>query len=1273
MNGGIYGGGDSDVAAVYTHALFTVSLIPFAIPHLGHRKSRSRPDPLSSQFDGLLHRWDCASVGAGGRKVYESNKGLHGSIVGLDPEDNWQPDGFHTGHVFSNNGGTDYIDISGSSGVLNGASQATFSAWVYMNSLTAQISFLSKNDSVMPTLSGFRLSWSNSTGFTVHVYNPSGSGKDRVYTNPAGFLTGVWYHITVVYNGALATNLDKVKIYVNGANKSASSGGTIPTAIAANATNVQIGAWGTQRWNGRLADIRIYNRALTAGEAGKLFLPQATLDTETMVVAQADVPVAEGTIASGQSDIYGTQTGITTGVGTRAAGSALVSHVFANFDGSGGVYGAGQAFSQVVFIPTGGILGDGAGVISISFVMQGGVVASGTPSITGVTNEPPNGILVGKALAGGSANSNDLRRYTYGAFGTAFVAGNSKCAIKNVKFSARGGVVMSGDTGATIPRFVFNKDVTFLWDVRTVIEKLMTFLWNVGRLQMFWYRVVSKGLDGNGCPLEGNPCCQKFIVNVHARTIAELCSKLSKRKFKFPIESVQKFSRPAENAASDALEDAGIPQTCQELIPVEICSVPACADFCVDQDLKAPQIGFRIRVQVNSFFFAEGSGEGFYGGSAITTYHRNVPDFPYTMSGGPVTSGGDDYQTSSYRMRGGAVMAGTAHVESSAYRYVGGVWPNVRGKLFGTVATTTPTTPTDQVWALPERVNADDSLFSQSDISFGKSSQVLMATNLRLDIPSWASILGLYVRIGRLATQSGIRDLEVYLTKNGKQISDNLALTNIDWPLIETERLYGSDGISPGTSWRNPDGDDYVGPLTFADLNDPTFGVAIRVKSRFSLPTTIAKINYINVEAFYEDANGSIVRVSGEARTRDHNYHYKASGKQVVKSLARIKQGFKYKTTGLGANGFGEVSPSGHATIGFYHDTAQGGMCGGEAKVTPYIEEGVGGAVSGGDAKVTPYFEYPEGGLIAGGKALRSNEIHYVGDGVITVAGTSYTPETRLYFTASGGPVLGSNFRIRSNIWKFVSDGNVAFIFGSAGQKASDIGTPIQSVGFGMMILQTTATFLTDVDKQDAGILTGNVFKCGCEGIPFTLELTHNIARDNLFAKYLVRNNFTVPRVLKMRYNIPNDSWQCNLHYRGQSAETTNPESWDLTFELQCTDVMGGIGIGVSIWKLAIQIFRKNLMTREAFESRVIVGILPEGTCGATGNQLDFDITYDTQVGNATVKPRATVYQNTIFDNIGLFRNRAWIEAPDLALKVSQGSVPPPQPRVDLTDAVLID
>jgi hypothetical protein len=232
--------------------------------------------------------------------------------------------------------------------------------------------------------------------------------------------------------------------------------------------------------------------------------------------------------------------------------------------------------------------------------------------------------------------------------------------------------------------------------------------------------------------------------------------------------------------------------------------------------------------------------------------------------------------------------------------------------------------------------------------------------------------------------------------------------------LIETERTYGSNSE---VSWRDPENDDYVGPLTVDDLNDPTFGVEIRVGAISSLPATIAKINHINLEVYYEDANGSLIRMSGMASHKSVSYHYAMSGKALVRSTPVIARSFRYSSVG----GF-DLSGVGSIT---YFDTMLGGaFAGGEANVTPYFDTMLGGAFAGGEANVTPYFDTMLGGAFAGGKALRNYRLRYGALGGVVMGGSSYVPAIRFSHTPSGGPVLGSNIGIRSNFWKWLSDGN---------------------------------------------------------------------------------------------------------------------------------------------------------------------------------------------------------------------------------------------------------
>ena len=62
-------------------------------------------------------------------------------------------------------------------------------------------------------------------------------------------------------------------------------------------------------------------------------------------------------------------------------------------------------------------------------------------------------------------------------------------------------------------------------------------------------------------------------------------------------------------------------------------------------------------------------------------------------------------------------------------------------------------------------------------------------------------------------------------------------------------------------------------------------------------------------------------------------------------------------------------------------------------------------------------------------------------------------------------------------------------------------------------------------------------------------------------------------------------------------------------------------------------------------ETRITVSILPEIICNSSSNQLDYTINFDTYSKIATVSPDSTIYQSTIFDNIGLFKNAAWISS----------------------------
>lgn len=1261
---GVVAAGSATTSARYAPVNTRPACAVFAVRPWQKANEQFRANPLNNQSSGLVHWWNF-KLGADTASVYDAVAESYSQIIyDDDPADNWIVDGTRGGFVYTNSG-TAYVESEAQD--LDGATQATFSAWVYMDSLTQKMAVLSKNDDDQ---NGIVFGWDDVNGWNVR--QPNGNGE-QAWTGTTGFVANRWYHLAVVFNGGLTLSSNRLKVYVNGVRQVLIFSGSIADTILPSGSGVTLKLGATTEngtlyahWLGRLDDVRHYNRALSNAEVGILALPGTSpLSVLRPIIAVTDVPYYEGVIGGGTAP-YSVLISVGKG-GPLAGGTAPNTGIFtADISTAGPVVG-GDAFYVASYMPQGGVYGDGSADISGTYVMLGGVYGDGNVVPYGITNEPPFGQPTSGVWAGTAAAVAHLRVFSYAPDGNVvLVDGSASAAITSIKFVASGGPETSGEARVN---FAFVNNTTFYWHVRSKIEGEFVFYWNVGRLKMFWYRVVSKPLDGNGCPIIGPNCCQKFVVNIHARSIGELCDKLRSRRLRFPIQSVERFSRPAETSESLALEAAGIDQSCQELIPVEICSVPQCAEFCLDIQ-RNQGIGFGMKAQVDAFKEHVASGSAVVTGAAPATLVRFIPDFPFVASGGVTLELSAFYQTDSYAGRGGALAGGAAFSQSSRWSYVGGEWPNARAARAGTTNESVAVLAGDVAWQLPERVNLNDSLYSQSDISFGKSSESLVTYGFGSDLPTWASIMGVRMYVNRVATQVGVRDLEVYLVRGGERISDNMAVTGIDWPLISTVRVYGSTGLDGNINWRDPDDDHYAGPLTVEDLNDPTFGVEIRVKANASLINTIAKIDYIFVEVFYEDATGSIVRTGGEAGTRSVRYHYAGSGRTVVDSSIVIRRGYRFQTTGLGLTGDGEVSPGGSAALTYTEPASGGGGLGGAAKVTPYFEEMAGGGIGGGAAKVTPYLEPMSGGAGLGGAAMLGYRFHFTASGGTALASLNYMPGSSFRTSGAGGPVLGSDVQVRSSNWTWVSDGAAVFVIGGAVMVAGNQTPPDTDIGFGMSVLQTSATFVNDTDLQDAESLTSTVNKCDCDGIPLIIELSQNFATGNLLSKFLVRNNQSPPRTLRLRYNEPNDSWQCNLHYRGQSAEGTHQEAWDMTFELQCTNLVGGIGIGKTIWKLSAQIFRRNLTTRALAETRVLVGLIPDGICASNG--LNFNVNYNTQLGLAVVRPGATVYQSTIYDNIGLFKNPTWISNPNLVLRISQVGAGQPTRRIDLTDAVLV-
>jgi hypothetical protein len=172
---------------------------------------------------------------------------------------------------------TDGVDDRLSLGDVSGIEEVTSASWSFWIKPESLIGttrpFITKyNDN------GTEVSWRIMTG------EPFCGGSDdvmfmtsssaEVCTTGNFLATSTWTHVVIAYDGTQSTNATKIKIYIDGEEKSVSTGGTIVTSLAATNSNVTVGSYSNGAaafTNIAIDEFRIYNRTLTANEARALY------------------------------------------------------------------------------------------------------------------------------------------------------------------------------------------------------------------------------------------------------------------------------------------------------------------------------------------------------------------------------------------------------------------------------------------------------------------------------------------------------------------------------------------------------------------------------------------------------------------------------------------------------------------------------------------------------------------------------------------------------------------------------------------------------------------------------------------------------------------------------------------------------------------------------------------------------------------------------------------------------------------------------------------
>ena len=169
------------------------------------------------------------------------------------------------GQALNFNGTTGYVSTTNVFSFNSSSVDHTYSAWVYERASTAAYNWIINNGS-------------NSTGSNLIIGGVGGNcasgvigffygGGTAVTCGTTVLTTNAWHHVVTVYS----SSTNKVAFYLDGiANGTSAALGS----WAVSAAPVVLGRWGANDsfyFNGKIDDVRIYNRALSQAEITELY------------------------------------------------------------------------------------------------------------------------------------------------------------------------------------------------------------------------------------------------------------------------------------------------------------------------------------------------------------------------------------------------------------------------------------------------------------------------------------------------------------------------------------------------------------------------------------------------------------------------------------------------------------------------------------------------------------------------------------------------------------------------------------------------------------------------------------------------------------------------------------------------------------------------------------------------------------------------------------------------------------------------------------------
>lgn len=205
---------------------------------------------------GLAAWWLAAPRFAGGATWRDALGVRHGTLTNMDPKTDWQTTDRRGGW-----GQLDLVSASSQSIIVPSAVVTayplTFSAWIRPDTTTSGVILSTMREDTGAFWNGHYLDMSSGTLQAVSVV----SNAFRVASSSTSLSTGVWQQVTGVFASATSRTA-----YINGVPGTTNTESSAPTSMANTVISGSKRSVHEFYFDGRVDNVRIWNRALTTAE-----------------------------------------------------------------------------------------------------------------------------------------------------------------------------------------------------------------------------------------------------------------------------------------------------------------------------------------------------------------------------------------------------------------------------------------------------------------------------------------------------------------------------------------------------------------------------------------------------------------------------------------------------------------------------------------------------------------------------------------------------------------------------------------------------------------------------------------------------------------------------------------------------------------------------------------------------------------------------------------------------------------------------------------------